>query len=127
VRAALRSGEVVALLPEGTQLVGLAIDVGTTKVAGYLLDLETGRTLAKAGTMNPQISYGEDVISRIAYTDAHADGRSWSAPVFCTRFYGRPTAAAGERAHSAAGVHRGDRGQPGTVTTGHCLALLPVA
>jgi uncharacterized 2Fe-2S/4Fe-4S cluster protein (DUF4445 family) len=52
------------------------VDVGTTKVAGYLLDLESGKTLAKAGIMNPQISYGEDVISRIAYTDSHDNGRS---------------------------------------------------
>jgi uncharacterized 2Fe-2S/4Fe-4S cluster protein (DUF4445 family) len=76
VRAALRGGQVVALLPEGIQLGGLAVDVGTTKVAGYLLDVETGETLAKAGSMKPQISYGEDVISRIAYTDTHNDG--WS-------------------------------------------------
>jgi len=76
VRVALRGKRIVALLPDGTRLVGLAVDVGTTKLAGYLLDLETGKTLAKTGVMNPQISYGEDVISRIAYCDAHADGRA---------------------------------------------------
>jgi uncharacterized 2Fe-2S/4Fe-4S cluster protein (DUF4445 family) len=43
------------------------VDVGTTKLAGYLVDLETGRTLAATGAMNPQISYGEDVMARIAY------------------------------------------------------------
>ncbi|MFN2275244.1 MAG: ASKHA domain-containing protein [Anaerolineales bacterium] len=75
VRAALRGDLVVAFLSEAAQAVGLAVDVGTTKVAGYLLDLETGETLAKAGIMNPQISYGEDVVSRIAYTNAHPDGR----------------------------------------------------
>jgi len=75
VRAALRGSLVVALLPAETQLVGLAVDVGTTKVAGYLLDLESGETLSKTGVMNPQISYGEDVVSRITYADSHPDGR----------------------------------------------------
>jgi uncharacterized 2Fe-2S/4Fe-4S cluster protein (DUF4445 family) len=75
VRVAIRADRVVAILPKGTQLVGLAVDVGTTKVAGYLLDLETGETLAKTGKMNPQISYGEDVISRIAYCQMHDNGR----------------------------------------------------
>jgi uncharacterized 2Fe-2S/4Fe-4S cluster protein (DUF4445 family) len=75
VRAALRRGQLVGLFPAGTRLVGLAVDVGTTKVAGYLLDLQSRETLAKAGAMNPQISYGEDVISRIAYVDSHPNGR----------------------------------------------------
>jgi len=46
---------------------GLAVDIGTTKLAAYLIHLETGETVAKAGAMNPQIAFGEDVISRIAY------------------------------------------------------------
>ena len=75
VRVALRGNLVVALLPEGTPLVGLAVDVGTTKLAGYLMDLETCETLAMTGEMNPQVSYGEDVISRIGYSNDHEDGR----------------------------------------------------
>ncbi len=64
-QAIVRHDEVVAILPpEGKQL-GLAIDLGTTKIAGYLVDLTDGRTLAAKGVMNPQISYGEDIISRI--------------------------------------------------------------
>ncbi len=62
---ALRGDEIVALGEPGTKWLGLAVDIGTTKIAGYLLDLESGRTLASKGMMNPQISYGEDVISRI--------------------------------------------------------------
>ena len=53
---------------------GLAVDIGTTKLAAYLVDLETGRTVAQAAAMNPQIAYGEDVISRIAYTEREEDG-----------------------------------------------------
>jgi uncharacterized 2Fe-2S/4Fe-4S cluster protein (DUF4445 family) len=64
-RAVVRHEEVVALLPETSSQLGLAVDLGTTKIAGYLLDLSEGRTLAAKGVMNPQISYGEDIISRI--------------------------------------------------------------
>jgi uncharacterized 2Fe-2S/4Fe-4S cluster protein (DUF4445 family) len=65
VRVALRGDEIIALDAPGTKWLGLAVDIGTTKIAGYLLDLETGKTLVSKGLMNPQISYGEDVISRI--------------------------------------------------------------
>ncbi|MGC9400146.1 MAG: ASKHA domain-containing protein [Anaerolineae bacterium] len=67
--------EVVGVLPPGAALLGLAVDVGTTKMAGYLVDLGSGRTLAQAGCMNPQIAYGEDVVSRIAYANEHPQGR----------------------------------------------------
>ena len=65
VRIALRGNEIIALDAPGTRWLGLAVDIGTTKIAGYLLDMESGKTLASKGLMNPQISYGEDVISRI--------------------------------------------------------------
>lgn len=51
-----------------TDAYGFAVDIGTTKLAAYLLHLETGKTVARIGAMNPQVAYGEDVISRIAYT-----------------------------------------------------------
>jgi uncharacterized 2Fe-2S/4Fe-4S cluster protein (DUF4445 family) len=53
---------------------GLAVDIGTTKLAAYLVRLENGETVAKSGTMNPQIAFGEDVISRIAYIVNEPDG-----------------------------------------------------
>ncbi|MFW9795243.1 MAG: ASKHA domain-containing protein, partial [Candidatus Thorarchaeota archaeon] len=46
---------------------GIAIDLGTTTIVAYLLNLETGTQLAHAATLNPQIMYGEDVMSRITY------------------------------------------------------------
>jgi uncharacterized 2Fe-2S/4Fe-4S cluster protein (DUF4445 family) len=64
-QAAVRNDEVIALLPPSSRQLGLAIDLGTTKIAGYLVDLSDGQTLAAKGIMNPQISYGEDIISRI--------------------------------------------------------------
>jgi uncharacterized 2Fe-2S/4Fe-4S cluster protein (DUF4445 family) len=67
VRVSIRHGEVIDVRPPDQTPLGLAVDLGTTKIAAYLVDLETGRTLAAEGIMNPQIAYGEDVISRISY------------------------------------------------------------
>jgi uncharacterized 2Fe-2S/4Fe-4S cluster protein (DUF4445 family) len=53
---------------------GLAVDIGTTKLAAYLVRLSTGETIARAGAMNPQVAYGEDVISRIAFTTREKEG-----------------------------------------------------
>lgn len=73
-QATLRDTECIALAPAGTRQLGLAVDLGTTKVAGYLLDLATGRTLASKGIMNPQIAYGEDVITRISHARSSPAG-----------------------------------------------------
>jgi uncharacterized 2Fe-2S/4Fe-4S cluster protein (DUF4445 family) len=53
---------------------GLAIDVGTTTVAGYLCDLDSGTVVATESIMNPQVIYGEDVMSRITYCMVNKDG-----------------------------------------------------
>jgi uncharacterized 2Fe-2S/4Fe-4S cluster protein (DUF4445 family) len=65
-RVSVRDEEVVALGPWHSHQLGLAVDLGTTKIASYLMNLDNGRTLASKGIMNPQIAYGEDVMSRIA-------------------------------------------------------------
>ena len=67
LKTVVRKGEIIALLPPEAAPLGLAVDLGTTKIAAFLLDLESGRTLANKGLINPQIPYGEDVISRITY------------------------------------------------------------
>ena len=72
-RAAVRNQEVVALLGPERPCLGLAVDLGTTKVAAYLVDMLSGATLAAEGMMNPQISYGEDVMARIAYAIGGAE------------------------------------------------------
>jgi uncharacterized 2Fe-2S/4Fe-4S cluster protein (DUF4445 family) len=64
--ASVRDAEVISVGPVDGHSLGMAVDLGTTKVAGYLVDLETGLTLSSKGVMNPQISYGEDVIARMA-------------------------------------------------------------
>ena len=53
---------------------GIAIDVGSTTLAGYLLDLTTGEVVATAGRMNPQIRFGEDLMSRVSYVMMNAGG-----------------------------------------------------
>jgi uncharacterized 2Fe-2S/4Fe-4S cluster protein (DUF4445 family) len=59
----------VCVRPLKEPLLGLAVDTGTTKLAAYLVDLASGRTLARAGAMNPQIAYGEDVVTRVTYAN----------------------------------------------------------
>ena len=66
VQAVVRDAECVAVTAPSRRLLGLAVDLGTTKVAGYLLDLHSGEVVASKGLMNPQIAYGEDVITRIS-------------------------------------------------------------
>jgi uncharacterized 2Fe-2S/4Fe-4S cluster protein (DUF4445 family) len=53
---------------------GAAVDIGSTTVALYLCNLRTGEILAAESEMNPQIVYGEDVMSRIQYSIEHKDG-----------------------------------------------------
>ena len=50
----VRGGDVVGVLEPGRHAIGLAVDLGTTKIAGYLIDLESGEELVGEGTMNPQ-------------------------------------------------------------------------
>ncbi|MCQ3807001.1 MAG: ASKHA domain-containing protein [Acidimicrobiaceae bacterium] len=53
---------------------GVAIDVGSTTIAGYLVDLASGDVVAHAGTMNPQIRFGEDLMSRVSYVMMNPGG-----------------------------------------------------
>jgi uncharacterized 2Fe-2S/4Fe-4S cluster protein (DUF4445 family) len=55
-------------------LYGLAVDVGSTTVAAHLCDLRSGAVLATEAMMNPQVAYGEDLMSRVSYAMLHDDG-----------------------------------------------------
>lgn len=67
--------EVLRLQPGyAEEAYGLAVDIGTTTVAMHLCDLRTGAVLATASRMNPQVAYGEDLMSRVSYCDNRADG-----------------------------------------------------
>ena len=56
------------------RLFGLAVDIGTTKVVVYLVDLHSGKIVGRASGYNKQLIYGEDVVSRISYTMEKEDG-----------------------------------------------------
>lgn len=47
-------------------LLGMAFDIGTTTLVGYLIDLQSGKELAHAARLNPQVQYGDDVVSRLS-------------------------------------------------------------
>jgi uncharacterized 2Fe-2S/4Fe-4S cluster protein (DUF4445 family) len=68
--------EIVRIDPQGSRpgLYGLAVDVGTTTVAGYLVDLSNGHILGTHALMNPQVAFGEDVMTRITYGTTHLGG-----------------------------------------------------
>jgi len=53
---------------------GLAVDIGTTTCVGYLCDLSTGKVINTESMMNPQVPYGEDVMSRITYAMSNPEG-----------------------------------------------------
>ena len=71
-----RDEEIIQVEPGDTkdELFGVAVDVGTTKVVAYLLDLAKGSILGTESTPNPQIPFGEDVIARITYCARNPDG-----------------------------------------------------
>lgn len=61
--------------PYQGRLLGLAVDVGTTTLVMQVVDLETGENVGKPmASKNPQIAYGNDVVSRIGYTRDHQHG-----------------------------------------------------
>jgi uncharacterized 2Fe-2S/4Fe-4S cluster protein (DUF4445 family) len=87
LQAALRKGEwkVTVAVHAGTQLIGvwpgfhdrvygLAVDVGSTTIAAHLCNLESGEVVASSGAMNPQIRFGEDLMSRVSYAMMHPGG-----------------------------------------------------
>jgi uncharacterized 2Fe-2S/4Fe-4S cluster protein (DUF4445 family) len=61
--------QIIALEPGNTsdRCYGLAVDVGTTKIAGFLIDLRSGKVVGVAARMNPQIPFGEDIMSRVTH------------------------------------------------------------
>ncbi len=60
-------------LYEGT-VYGMAVDLGSTTIAAHLCDLRTGEVIASSGLMNPQIRFGEDLMSRVSYAMMNKGG-----------------------------------------------------
>ena len=76
VTVAVRHGrQVIGVWPGFRDLMlGMAFDVGSTTIAGHLCDLTSGSILASAGRMNPQIGFGEDLMSRVSYVMMNEGG-----------------------------------------------------
>lgn len=67
--------KVIAVFPGfKDQYFGLAIDIGSTTIALHLTDMSSGDVLASVGSMNPQIRFGEDLMSRVSYLQMHPEG-----------------------------------------------------
>ncbi len=76
VTVAVHDGRTISAVWPGLQerVLGVAIDIGSTTIAGHLADLSTGEVLASHGVMNPQIRFGEDLMSRVSYAMLHEGG-----------------------------------------------------
>jgi uncharacterized 2Fe-2S/4Fe-4S cluster protein (DUF4445 family) len=76
VTVAVHAGrQVIAVWPGlHEKAYGVAIDIGSTTIAGHLADLADGAVLASNGVMNPQIRFGEDLMSRVSYAMMHPEG-----------------------------------------------------
>ena len=68
VDAVVCDGALLAVRPVGSPVLGLAYDIGTTTIACYLLDLRSGRQLSQSSMLNPQTTFGGDVIMRMKYS-----------------------------------------------------------
>ncbi len=68
----LHEGEVLAIAPgdSSRNVFGLACDLGTTTVAAELFSLRTGEVVGRAARLNPQIEFGEDLVTRLSYASA---------------------------------------------------------
>jgi uncharacterized 2Fe-2S/4Fe-4S cluster protein (DUF4445 family) len=76
VTAAVHSGSRIIAIRPGfhDQCYGVAFDIGSTTIAAHLCNLATGEVVASSGMMNPQIRFGEDLMSRVSYVMMHQDG-----------------------------------------------------
>ena len=67
--------EIVAIYPQGKhQIIGAAIDIGSTTLAIYIYDLKNAKLVYESSAMNPQIRFGEDLMSRVSYVMMNKGG-----------------------------------------------------
>jgi uncharacterized 2Fe-2S/4Fe-4S cluster protein (DUF4445 family) len=76
VTVAVHDGKVISGIWPGLhdRALGIALDIGSTTIAGHLANLADGAVLASDGVMNPQIRFGEDLMSRVSYAMLHEGG-----------------------------------------------------
>ena len=124
LRVRRRGDELIDFAPAGSRSLGLAVDLGTSNVAGFLLDLESGVRIASLGIENPQAAWGADLISRINH--------AISGPPAAAELRAAAVAAINALAHDlcrAIGSHSGcivDAAICGNTAMHHLLLGLPV-
>jgi len=76
VTAVVQDDELIAVEPGDTtsECYGIAYDLGSTTIVGYLMDLQTGEDLAVSAVMNPQMVYGDDLVARISFATTQENG-----------------------------------------------------
>ena len=76
ITAVMYQSKVAGIEPQDTTktMLGMAFDIGTTTIVGYLLDLYTGKELSVVSTLNPQTAFGADVISRLTFASHEENG-----------------------------------------------------
>ena len=104
---------------------GVAFDVGTTTLVGYLVDLVTGRQVAVASRANPQAAYGDDVIARIEFCGREKDGARTLQSLVVDALNGIVTEACRKAAIKASAVYEAT--VVGNTTMNHLLLRLPTA
>ncbi|AFS78171.1 iron-sulfur cluster-binding protein [Gottschalkia acidurici 9a] len=75
IKAVLYKDKIIDIEQSLEKLFGVAIDIGTTGISAYLVDIRTGETLNKKSSLNPQTEYGGDVLSRITYSISTSEGK----------------------------------------------------
>ncbi len=110
VTAAVRGNEIVAVYP-GLQerIYGVAVDIGSTTIAAHLCDLITSEVLASSGIMNPQIRFGEDLMSRVSYVMMNPGGETEMTDAVRKALDDLIGVVAGEAKVERVGDHRGHR------------------
>ncbi len=76
ITVAVHRGQVITAIWPGfhDRSYGLAVDIGSTTIAAHLCDLHSGEVIASSGLMNPQIRFGEDLMSRVSYVMMNPGG-----------------------------------------------------
>ncbi|KUO70245.1 MAG: ferredoxin [Desulfosporosinus sp. BRH_c37] len=76
ITTVMYESKIAGIEPQDTSktMLGMAFDIGTTTIVGYLLDLYSGRELSVVSTLNPQTTFGADVISRLTYASHEENG-----------------------------------------------------
>ena len=90
---------------------GLAVDIGSTTIAAHLCDLTSGEVVASAGAMNPQIRFGEDLMSRVSYSMMNPGGAALMTAAVREALNGLAAGGGEERRGLARGHSRGDAGR----------------